>query len=576
MRFRRHQEAAHASTRWLLAWFALLLLAMVLAVNLALAVAYRLMMPLAHGYPALFFETNTAIVLLFVLGGCWLENLRLREGGPQVARLAGGRPANVSGSMALDRLERRFANIVQELALASGRPTPAAWVLARDDAINAFAAGWGPDDAVIAVTRGALERLTREELQGVVAHEFSHLAHGDTRLNMRLIGLVWGLQLIFDLGRTMAQRDERGHVPASALFGIALIGVGSIGWAAGRLLQAAVSREREFLADASAVKYTRVVAGIGGALRKIAHQQEHREDALVSASARGLSPLFIATRHRGPRWATHPPIAERLFRLYGRDVEPVKPEPLPVPESDEPLIAFVAAGPALAQPEAQRHDVTQQAALRSQALRQREALERIARWHGPGELRAALLALMVDGDDDAGWARWSRATAGSSVAAPVREELQALDAPGRVQTFETLARRGSTLPAPQRRTLLRSARAFAATPATQLRWLALRQLLRARAFVAAPASARGLQPADIGAVAGFLAGRRANPLQTLNAARRMLRRLPAMQRPLLWRQWRDSGAVPGESLAYAAWLLDVPLDSVAQLVAGGQQPQRDA
>ena len=101
-------------------------------------------------------------------------------------------------------------------------------MLARDDAINAFAAGWGPDDAVIAVTRGALERLTREELQGVVAHEFSHLAHGDTRLNMRLIGLVWGLQLIFDLGRTMAQRDERGHVPASALFGIALIGVGSI------------------------------------------------------------------------------------------------------------------------------------------------------------------------------------------------------------------------------------------------------------------------------------------------------------------------------------------------------------
>jgi len=250
----------------------------------------------------------------------------------------------------------------------------------------------------------------------------------------------------------------------------------------------------------------------------------------------------------------------------------VKPEPLPAPASDEPLIAFAAAGPALAQPEAQRHDVTQHAALRSRALRQREALERIARWHGSGELQAALLALMVDADDAAGWARWSRATAGSSVAAAVREELQALDAPGRVQTFETLARRGSTLPAPQRRTLLRSARAFATTPTTQLRWLALRQLLRARAFVAAPASARGLQPADIGAVAGFLAGRRANPLQTLNAARRMLRRLPAMQRPLLWRQWRDSGAVPGESLAYAAWLLDVPLDagSVAQLVASSE------
>src|SRR5216117_657360 len=157
MRFRRHQEAAQDSTRRLLGLFSLVLLGLVLAVNAALALIYRITFPFASGYPSLFFETNTAIVLLFVLGGCWFETLRLREGGAHVARLAGGRPVQASGHSASDRLERRFANIVQELALASRIQAPAAWVLPRDDAINAFAAGWAPEDAVIAVTRGALE-----------------------------------------------------------------------------------------------------------------------------------------------------------------------------------------------------------------------------------------------------------------------------------------------------------------------------------------------------------------------------------------------------------------------------------
>ena len=115
--------------------------------------------------------------------------------------------------------ERRFVNVVQEMALASGARTPAAWVLPRDDAINAFAAGWRADDAVVAVTRGALERLTRAELQGVVAHEFSHIVHGDTRLNMRLVGMVWGLQMVWGLGRSLWAADEHGRRHAGALFG---------------------------------------------------------------------------------------------------------------------------------------------------------------------------------------------------------------------------------------------------------------------------------------------------------------------------------------------------------------------
>ena len=198
MRFRAHQDAAQASTRRLLVLFVLVVAVLVAAVNAVLAVAYWISVPFV-GFPDWFFETNSGLVLLYVLGGCWFETLRLRDGGAHVARMAGGRLVQTSGQHSADRLERRFANIVQEMALASRMPPPGAWVLPREEAINAFAAGWTPDDAVVAVTRGALQRLTREELQGVVAHEFSHLVHGDTRLNMRLVGLVWGLQLLFML-----------------------------------------------------------------------------------------------------------------------------------------------------------------------------------------------------------------------------------------------------------------------------------------------------------------------------------------------------------------------------------------
>jgi Zn-dependent protease with chaperone function len=270
MRFRRHQEAAAAATTRLLLLFVAVVLATVAAVNALLYLAWLATVPMAARLPALFFETNTALVLLFVLGGSWVESLALREGGAHVARLAGARPAQPVGHSDAQRLERRFVDVVQEMALAAGTRPPAAWVLARDDAINAFAAGWAADDAVIAVTRGALERLTRAELQGVVAHELSHLVHEDTRLNMRLIGLVWGLQMVHGFGRTLAASDEQGRRGPGVLFGLALILVGWVGWLAGRVLQASVSRQREFLADASAVKYTRLVDGIGGALRKIA------------------------------------------------------------------------------------------------------------------------------------------------------------------------------------------------------------------------------------------------------------------------------------------------------------------
>ena len=197
MRFRRHQETAEQQTQQLIGMFVLVVIGLIIAVNLVMALIFWITVPFARGLPTYFIETNTGLVLLFVLGGCYVESMRLHKGGPHVAELAGARPAQPGGNDELSRRERRFVNVVQEMSIASGqRPAPQAWVLPRDDAINALAAGWQGEDAVVVVTRGALERLTRAELQGVVAHEFSHIVHGDTRLNMRLIGVSFGILVI--------------------------------------------------------------------------------------------------------------------------------------------------------------------------------------------------------------------------------------------------------------------------------------------------------------------------------------------------------------------------------------------
>jgi Zn-dependent protease with chaperone function len=516
MRFRQHERTARQSTLRLLALFALVLVGLLLAVNTVLALIYWITFPFARGFPIYFFETNCALVLLFVLGGCWVESVRLRGGGAHVARLAGGREAQVSGGGELAQLERRFANVVQEMSLASGHAggPPAAWVLPKDDAINAFAAGWDGEDAVVAVTRGALERLTRAELQGVVAHEFSHLVHGDTRLNMRLIGLVWGLQMIWGLGVSLSEPGEDGRRGFGTLFGVGLMAVGSLGWAAGRLLQAAVSRQREFLADASAVKYTRLVDGLGGALRKIADQQMQGRAALQSAYVSSLTHLLLSSRGASGAWRamwhTHPPLAERLRRLYGRDVLPVAAPVLDVDPGDaEPLMALAARVPATPPargtahkpthlhtepdsagddiPDAHRHDAMQLPSSFDAGAREQEALARIEHWHGPGEWQAAMLALAletmgdVEQDADSLQAAWVNATRDLAVAAAVQNEIRALGPNTRRQVFAILIRRANDA-TPAHRRVLRKAlmqrwSALPASPATQWRMLAIALLL---------------------------------------------------------------------------------------------------
>lgn len=321
MRFFERQETARAQTLRLLVLFGITVLGLLLAVNAALALTWRVVTPGFTGYPAYFFIVNTAMTLLFVLGGWGLETSALQGGGEKLARRAGAREAWPGSREA----EQKFCNIVQELAIAASMKPPQAMVLPRFESINAFAAGWDAGDAVVAVTQGALDSLTRDELMGLVAHEFSHLREGDTRLNMRLAGMVFGLEMIFNLGRSMCETDDDGKRSALALPGFAILVTGSLGWLAGRALKAAVSRQREFLADARAVQFTRSRDGLGGVLRKVAAQQ-----AAGISSQRSPHPavhhMLLVNAAVNSRWfASHPPLEERIRRIYGRSMTTLSP-----------------------------------------------------------------------------------------------------------------------------------------------------------------------------------------------------------------------------------------------------------
>ncbi len=370
MDFFGQQEQARRQTKTLVLLFALAVLAIVAAVNLVLALIWIWAngQPLAgvHAYPAGFFATNTLVTLALIGGGTLIQTWNLRDGGDAVARMAGGRPL---APAARDLAERRLLNVVEEMALAAGIACPKVYVLDKEEAINAFAAGHNPNEAVIAVTRGALQRLNRDELQGVVGHEFSHILNGDMRLNVNLIGVLFGIQMVAGFGRTLFEfgarvwgrrgRDEKGPPLQLVLMaiGAVLFVVGYIGIFFGRMIKAAVSRQREFLADASAVQFTRNPDGIGGALRKIGglSRSTGLGSRIAHPNAEQLSHLFLGAaqpRLAGGWLATHPPLAERLRRIYGRSVElldaPEIPEP---PSAAEPMLPdipyFVPAAAAM-------------------------------------------------------------------------------------------------------------------------------------------------------------------------------------------------------------------------------------
>lgn len=256
-------------------------------------------------------------------GASLLKGIELRaSGGAGLAERLGGKRLTPNTN---DPAERRLLNVVDEMALASGVPAPPVFLMEKEDGINAFAAGYSPSDAVIGVTRGCVQQLTRDQLQGVVAHEFSHILNGDMRLNLRMIGFLFGILVLGIIGRIVfriaahsggSRRDSKEGGSAALAFlliGLALIVLGSLGSLIGGMIKAAISREREYLADASAVQFTRNPQGIAGALMRIGGL--HAGSKLQAPAAAEASHLYFAQgiwEGFGQLMATHPPLAKRI------------------------------------------------------------------------------------------------------------------------------------------------------------------------------------------------------------------------------------------------------------------------
>lgn len=333
MNFFLAQDQARSRTSWLLFLFGAAVIGTILGVHLAGAFVWGFAMEKQTGQIALHWDVlpRTALgTLAVILVAVWLKRRSLSGGGTAVAEQLGGRRIAPNS---IEPAERRLLNVVEEMAIASGVPVPAVYVLEEESAINAFAAGLDPAEAVVAVSRGCMRRLSREELQGVVAHEFSHILNGDMRMNFRMIGWIAGIvaltvvgRVLLEVGVRMASRRTGGSSKkdSSNAFafgflagGLVLLVVGCVGAFFGRWIQSAISRQREFLADASAVQFTRFPSGIAGALKKIggfvegsglrAPRSTEARHMMFGESASGFfSGLFFAT---------HPPLKARILAI---------------------------------------------------------------------------------------------------------------------------------------------------------------------------------------------------------------------------------------------------------------------
>ena len=360
MDFFAAQADAHARTRVLLAAYVAAVVAVVTGITWILAFSYTLFSTsiwlstpytqriLAH--PGLIVLTAFG-VLCIVVGASIHRTAQLAGGGGAAATALGA--TRVTREVT-DAKSRRLLNIVEEIAIASGVPVPEVYVLDDEPAINAFAAGFSPADAAVTVTRGALDRLNRAELAGVIGHEFSHLLNGDMRLNTRLAGPLFGL-LVIAHGARFLMRDVRGagRAPPAIAVAAVVMAVGYLGVIVGRLLQAAICRQREFLADASSVQFTRDGTALRVGLARIARTREGSRLQMMGSEE--LAHLFIAPA--GMRlFATHPPLSIRIQRLDPRfdvsileildDTPPAVEEPVAglQPGSRPPAAVGLAAG----------------------------------------------------------------------------------------------------------------------------------------------------------------------------------------------------------------------------------------
>lgn len=331
MDFFAQQERARRNTRYLVVLFALATLLIIVLVNVLVTALvwftgdYNLYVGGTgwQGYLRAFSWERFLMVAMIVGATIGLVSMvrwmQLSSGGKSVAVSMGGR--RIQG-FSEDRYEQRCLNVVEELALAANMPVPALYVMPNERGINAFAAGQGTADAVVAVTRGALLQLNREELQGVIGHEFSHILNGDMRLGIRLAALLKGITFIGDVGHFMLRWGAYGggnrsndRTAALPVVGLGLLTIGWLGSLAAGFIKAAISRQKEYLADASAVQFTRDNQGIANALKVIGG---FLPGTLVHAArAPEMSHIFFGeVRHRlWEGFATHPPLEQRIRRL---------------------------------------------------------------------------------------------------------------------------------------------------------------------------------------------------------------------------------------------------------------------
>ncbi len=314
MNFFENQDLARRQSRRLIVLFVLAVAGIVISVDVGLLFA----LGFARSSPGEIsgFMLLATLATLAVIGiSSMVRTAGLRGGGGKVALELGATPVAEDTT---DFQYRRLRNVVEEIAIASGVPVPQIYVLEQEAGINAFASGWAPTDAAVTVTRGALDHLNRDELQGVIAHEFSHVLNGDMRLNLRLIGVLFGILVLGIIGRKVLfnSRGGRNSKGAGAILMVALVIliVGYVGVFFGRLIKAGVSRQREYLADASAVQFTRQTNGIAGALKKVGGLVAGSK--IVGADGEEMSHMFFGDGvGYSALFATHPPLVKRIKAL---------------------------------------------------------------------------------------------------------------------------------------------------------------------------------------------------------------------------------------------------------------------
>ena len=360
MDFFAQQEKTRKKTKWLVIYFILAVAAMIVAIYIASLLIFSGVQLHQHRFndeqpqfdlwnPQIFLGVALGTIAVILIGSSY-KTMALAAGGSAVSEMMGARLVSANTT---DPDERKLLNVVEEMAIASGVPVPQVYVMDDENGINAFAAGHKPGDATVTVTRGCMKLLSRDELQGVIGHEFSHILNGDMRLNLRLMGTIFGILCLAIIGRILLQTARgggrsRGQNPLPIL-GLALLIIGYIGVFFGRLIQAAVSRQREFLADASSVQFTRNPNGITGALKKIGGLGENGSRLAHARSeelshmffSNGISEAFIGLLE------THPPLDERIrafdpnfdgkfpyVRYDGRDQPP---EEIQKPKRSQPM-----------------------------------------------------------------------------------------------------------------------------------------------------------------------------------------------------------------------------------------------